>query len=352
MTFKSYLPSILLSSLKYKYFKTRTPILLSISITSKCNLRCTYCYSYKDNQNAKELEYEEIVRIIDEFYLLGTRIVMLQGGEPMLHKRIDDLIRYVKSKNMYCSVTTNSINFEKHLDAAKLLDQVQLSIDGNREITDAQRGKGVYDSVEKAMQLCSEHGIPFHLHAVITGKSTEENTIAPLTELAKRYYTYLNFCIPDPEGPAGPEVLPVDKHIRGIFRLLREKKETGMPTNNSFASFDAIVDWGNKFAYGYYINSDDKENKRLYPKCVLGDLIAWLDTTGTLHPCAVKFGEEGFGYSIKEYGIRGAWAKLEKVPCHFCGRSTEFNKLFGLSIEPLVNALKFIVRRKKTAAVY
>ena len=112
----STLSNIAVSSLKYKFFGHRTPIVLSIGITSRCNLQCSYCYSAKDNLSAKDVDLEHVTKTIEEFYALGTRVVMLQGGEPLLHKDIVKIIDYVKSKNMYCSVTTNGVNFNKYID--------------------------------------------------------------------------------------------------------------------------------------------------------------------------------------------------------------------------------------------
>ncbi len=341
------LAEIVLATLKYKFFGIRTPLVLSISITSSCNLRCVYCYSKEDNLHAKDVPLTEILNTLDEFHKLGTRVVLLQGGEPLLHKNLKEIIEFVKSKKMYCAVTTNSIGFEKHLPFIKKVNQVQLSIDGNEELTDINRGKGVYASVVKAIELCSENRIPFHLHIVITKGTSVENTLIPLTELANKYGTYLNFCIPAPTGSAKDKNLADDNQIREFYKTILEKKRLGMPTNNTYRAIMDIISWGEEMVYNSYIPSDDNELKKKYPKCIMGNLVCWLDSERLLHPCAIRFGQKGFYYSIKEYGVKGAWEKLKKIPCHYCPNSTEFNNLFNFRIEPVINSLKFLIKRGK-----
>ena len=337
--------NITANTLKYKFFKIRVPIVLSISITSRCNLKCTYCYSEEDNRNARDVSPEEIFKTIDEFYNLGTRVVMLQGGEPLIHKNLDDIVNYIKTKKMYCSITTNSINFERHINTLRKLDQVQLSIDGNKELTDRNRGSSVYDSLLNAIKLCHGNRIPFHLHTVITKDTTTENTLVPLTELANKYKTYLNFCIPASTGSAKDKNLATNKQIHEFYKVILEWKRKGMPTNNSELGIIDVIKWGESHSFDSFIPSRDYIQKNKYSKCVMGNLVCWLDSSSMLHPCAIRFGQKGFAYSIKEFGVKGAWERLKNIPCHYCANSTEFNNLFNFKIKSVINSLKFVFNR-------
>ena len=73
----STLSNITVSSLKYKFFGQRTPIVLSIGITSRCNLQCSYCYSAKDNLSAKDVDLEHVTKTIEEFYAKMAVLVLL-----------------------------------------------------------------------------------------------------------------------------------------------------------------------------------------------------------------------------------------------------------------------------------
>lgn len=343
----SLLTDIATQVLRYRLFGTRTPLVLSISVTGRCNLRCVYCYSEEDNKHAADVPTSELLRIIDEFYELGTRVFMLQGGEPLLHPDIDSIIAYIKTKRAYCSVTTNGVYFRQHLDALKKVDQVQLSIDGNEEITGANRGAGVYASLLEAIKLCDEHRIPFHLHTVLTKLSTVENTLDHLASLATSHHTYVNFCIPAPTGSAKDKHLATNNQVHDLYQVILDRKHSGMPTNNSEQGLQDIIDWTAGQSFDSYISSDDTAQKHRYPKCIMGDLVCWLDSSGMLHPCAIRFGQQGFAYSIKEHGIKGAWGKLRTRPCHCCAGSTEFNNLFRFRPGAVLNSLKFILKKAR-----
>jgi len=337
--------SIVKNTLHYRFLGTRTPIVLSLSVTSRCNLKCAYCYSAEDNRNAADVPKDELFRIIDGFYALGTRVIMLQGGEPLLHPDIDEIIAYVKARKMYCSLTTNSLFFRDHLEALKKLDQVQLSIDGNAEITGANRGEGVYGSLLEAIRLCHENRIPFHLHTVLTKRTTAQNTLDPLTELADAYKTYLNFCLPAATGSARDKHLATNEQVHELYQAILDRKKQGMPTNNTEEGLREVIAWTADHSYDAYVRSDDAAQRSRYAKCIMGNLVCWLDSSGMLHPCAVQFGQPGFSYSIREYGIAGAWERLKELPCHYCAGSTEFNSLFRLRFGPVMNSWKYLFRR-------
>lgn len=346
----SSLAAICRDVLGYKKFGIRKPLVLSISITSRCNLRCSYCYSASDNMSGRDIPTDELCGIIDAFHSIGTRIIMLQGGEPLLHKEVDRIITHVKSKGMYCAVTTNGMYVPEHLDSLKQVDQVQLSIDGNEEINDRNRGNGVYAALVRAMALCRDSRIPFHLHTVVTNESTRENTLLPLLELAKKYSTNLNFCFPNPTGAALGMHPASEEHLAAFYRMILDCKNKGMPINNTRRGIADIIGWMAMNRCHTYIPSGSA-NTASNPKCVMGDLVCWLDSEGMLHPCAVRFGQEGFSHSVKEYGVVEAWRKLANKPCHYCANSTEFNNLFNLRAEAVVNSLKFLSRKMFSRAL-
>ena len=340
------LVDILKASLQYKFSGKRTPVVVSMSLTGKCNLKCRYCYSANDNEKSRDVPLDTLISRIDGFYNIGTRVLMLQGGEPLLHKDLDAVIRHAKSRGMYCSITTNGVNFGKYVGILKSVNQVQLSIDGGEEITEMFRGKGVYQEVLNAAELCHKNAIPFHLHVVLTDESSVEKTFLPLIDVIKKYNSYLNFCILQPSGAARGKNLISDMHVQRMYRVIRTMKKEGVPVNNSYRTIDGIIEWGNSRSYQEITVRNDREGVRDYPKCVMGNLVGWLDSSGMLHPCAVKYGEPGFSVSVEKYGIEKAWEKLKDIPCHYCVFSSEFNNLFSLKPEAVLNGIKFLYRRK------
>lgn len=137
---------------------------LRLSITEKCNFRCTYClpdgsecYSTND-----DLTLIEIRRLVAAFALLGTRKIRITGGEPSLRRDLCDIISICKTTPGIESValTTNGFRLEKdvaHWRAAGL-DALNVSIDSLRPnmfklITGSGKLQSILAGLEQAQKL-------------------------------------------------------------------------------------------------------------------------------------------------------------------------------------------------------
>src|SRR5689334_17054582 len=88
----------------------RAPIEVQLVVTRRCNLSCGYCTEY-DGHSA-EVPYETLARRIDAIHGLRAVNIALLGGEPLLHSRIDDLVRYA-ARRAQVSVTTNGFLLDR-----------------------------------------------------------------------------------------------------------------------------------------------------------------------------------------------------------------------------------------------
>src|ERR1035438_9949384 len=77
---------------------TDHPLLAHIIPVRRCNLVCTYCNEFDDF--SKPVPTEEMFRRIDKLGALGTAVVTISGGEPLLHPELDELIRRIRSHGM------------------------------------------------------------------------------------------------------------------------------------------------------------------------------------------------------------------------------------------------------------
>jgi MoaA/NifB/PqqE/SkfB family radical SAM enzyme len=82
------------------------PILAHIIPTRRCNLSCGYCNEY-DNFS-KPVPTEEMLRRIDRLAALGTTIITISGGEPLLHPDLDLLIRRIRDRRIIPTLITNA----------------------------------------------------------------------------------------------------------------------------------------------------------------------------------------------------------------------------------------------------
>ena len=110
-----------------------------LELSRRCNLRCVYCYAESGRRLANEMTLDEIKNVIDQGIDLGTeRIVVIGGGETLLHKHYFDVIDYIKSKNLPCVSFTNGTLITKDL-AKKLYDNnIDLAVKFNSFDEDIQ----------------------------------------------------------------------------------------------------------------------------------------------------------------------------------------------------------------------
>ena len=139
-------------SVNKKYGLPRSVVL---ELTEVCNLRCKMCFYWGDtgcfstSKNGKkpaELELEFIKQVV-EYLIPGKPFYSLFGGEPLIYPHFEEVIRLVKSAGSFIDTPTNGTLLSQY---AKLLvqtefDLVRVSIDGPREISNSQRGKGSYE---------------------------------------------------------------------------------------------------------------------------------------------------------------------------------------------------------------
>ena len=171
----------------------RRPLLdLRISVTDRCNMRCRYCMPrehFDENHEflPKEdiLRFEEIVRVVQALLPQGLRKVRLTGGEPLLRRNLNELIRQLRacSEELDIAITTNGLLLSKHLDALvdAGLSRVTISLDaldvniyqlmGDTEATPA--------IVLKAIDEAQSIGLPLKVNSVIK-KDVNENQIIDL----------------------------------------------------------------------------------------------------------------------------------------------------------------------------
>jgi MoaA/NifB/PqqE/SkfB family radical SAM enzyme len=106
------------------------PLIVHLIPMRRCNLACAYCNEY--DATSSPVALAEVVRRVDRLAALGTSVVTLSGGEPMLHPELDAVIRAIRKRGMFATLITNGYLLSREriraLNAAGL-DQLQISID-------------------------------------------------------------------------------------------------------------------------------------------------------------------------------------------------------------------------------
>ena len=140
---------------------TRHPIMAHIIPIRRCNLSCAYCNEYDDY--SKPVPTEVMVARIGRLADLGTSILTLSGGEPLLHPELDEIIAAMRRRSVIAGMITNGYLLTKEriqrLNRAGL-DHLQISIDNVNPDDVSKKSLKVLD---KKLQLLAAHA-EFHVN--------------------------------------------------------------------------------------------------------------------------------------------------------------------------------------------
>lgn len=109
---------------------TKHPILVHIIPMRRCNLDCGYCNEY--DSVSKPVPLEEMKKRLDILADMGTSIITISGGEPLMHPELEEVIRHIRKRGMIAGMITNGFLLSKErigtLNEAGL-EHLQISID-------------------------------------------------------------------------------------------------------------------------------------------------------------------------------------------------------------------------------
>jgi len=141
---------------------TDHPIMAHIIPIRRCNLSCTYCNEYDDF--SKPVSLETMLHRIELLGRLGTGVITLSGGEPLLHPDLDDIIQGIREHATLAGLITNgyllTADRVKRLNDAGL-DYLQISIDN---IMPDEVSKKSLKVLDKKLQILAENA---HFHVNI-----------------------------------------------------------------------------------------------------------------------------------------------------------------------------------------
>ena len=160
---------------------------LRISVTDKCNFRCTYCMPAEGLpwlKHAEILSYEEITRIARVAVTLGIEQIRLTGGEPLVRRDLSELVRQLRTIEglRSVSITTNGILLQQQARALAEagLTRINVSLDSLiREkfarLTRRDQMDRVLEGLDALAHYPSIH--PIKINAVALRNFSEEEVI-------------------------------------------------------------------------------------------------------------------------------------------------------------------------------
>lgn len=152
------------------------PPVLILSVTNDCNLKCFGCYACSQQRDkSKELDSQQLERIVGESASLGVAVVMIAGGEPLLKPGLLELPK--KYPQLPFIMFTNGLLLRG--DTAESIGRIKnlipvISLEGGKERTDVRRGAGVFDTVMETMRRLDSKKRLFGVSVTLTSANYEE----------------------------------------------------------------------------------------------------------------------------------------------------------------------------------
>ena len=258
---------------------TDHPVMAHIIPIRRCNLACKYCNEYDDV--SKPIALETVKSRIDHLARLGTNIVTLSGGEPLLHPELDEIIAHMRSHPIIAGMITNGYLLTadriQRLNRAGL-DHLQISIDNVMPDDVSKKSLKVLD---KKLQLLAEHA-EFHvnINSVVGGGTRNPHDALVIGRRAVQLgFTSTIGIIHDGEG----QLQPLSDEEREVFLKMKKLEK------KNYSRFNQFQD---NIAYG-------KPNNW---RCRAGARYLYICEDGLVHYCSQQ---RGFpGVPLERYSVQ------------------------------------------------
>jgi len=214
----------------YALAATDHPLLAHIIPMRRCNLACEYCNEYDDF--SPPVPTGEMFRRVDKLADLGTSVITISGGEPLLHPELDDIIRRIRQRDMVAGLITNGYllvadRIERLNDAG--LEWLQISIDN---VTPDDVSKKSLKVLDKKLQLLAEYA-DFHvnINSVVGGGVCNPQDALTIGKRAMELgFSSTVGIIHD----GGGQLQPLSEHEQSIYVQVKNKGKKNYARLNFF----------------------------------------------------------------------------------------------------------------------
>ena len=311
---------------------------------------CHYCF-VDHVALPNEMSTEQIIRLVDELYDKGTRMICLMGGEPLLKPGIDKIIDHIVNKGIICDMTTNGLMIKNKLDIIKKLDAIMISLDGDEQANDQNRGKGTYPKIVEGIKIARENGVIVRLNCVLTRKNM--GSIEYMLQFARNNGLFVTFAL-----MAEPHQIPedlkeftmTDQEIKETYLKLKKLRAEGWPVLFSDHTLDYVINYPLAYNKIIFKNAPKKILDYYKRECRYGRTMAYIESDGKTYPCAALWKVDFFKpkSAQEKGGFQAAWDNMEQLPCKTCFQPgcSEWNYL--TTLQGVLHGIRFSLNQLLT----
>ncbi len=285
------------------FSEKRRPIIFW-NLTNRCNLACSHCYinAHPGARRADELTTAEMKAVIDDLAAMGTPLILLSGGEPLVRDDFWEIAGYIKEKGMKSALSTNGTLIDPAV-ALRLkntgVEYVGVSLDGANAAThDRLRNRaGSFEESLRALRACRGTGLPCGVRITVSQDNYRE--LGALIDLAlsvgaSRFCVY--WLVPSGRGQDGHSGRQLGHaEVQEVIDILFKKAHEIDPERMEILTVDSPQD---SVYFLRRMREEDRENARTVEQllsfmgsgCSAGDRVANIDPSGNVYPC--QFAQE------------------------------------------------------------
>jgi Y-X(10)_GDL-associated radical SAM protein len=308
-------------------FVQNVPVHVVWELTLACNLHCQHCGSRAGKRRPGELTTEQALEVVESLARLGTREITLIGGEAFLRKDWTEIVRAIRSHDIYCAMQTGGWAFTpKRLEEgmAAGLQGVGVSIDGMRELHDRVRGvRGAFDNALDVLRRAASAGLNRSVNTQIGPE-----TLPQLRELmhtvidagARQWQLQLTVAMGNAVDNDGLLLQPHQLHT--LFPLLAELADEGAQRNFTMVVGNNIGYFG---PYEHRLRGILHEGDH-WTGCAAGQNVIGIEADGTVKGCPSLPTIGYAGGNVKNLTVEDIWNTRPEI--HF-GRLRGKDDLWG-----------------------
>jgi MoaA/NifB/PqqE/SkfB family radical SAM enzyme len=209
---------------------TDHPLLAHLIPIRRCNLACTYCNEF--DSFSKPVPTEQMLRRVDKLGDLGTSVITISGGEPLLHPDLDEIIRQMVRRRIVSGLITNGylLTAERiqRLNRAGL-EWLQISIDN---VTPDDVSKKSLKVLDRKLQLLAKHA-DFHvnINSVVGGgvKNPQDALVIGRRALELGFSSTVGII-----HDGGGQLQPLGEEERRIYHEMKRLEKRSFTRVNAF----------------------------------------------------------------------------------------------------------------------
>ena len=199
---KSEKPLVYEKIIKYdeKFARGESIAIIDIQYDYMCNLRCKHCCNLSFVKKDKELTPNVLKNFADQADTLGLAQVVISGGEPLLFKDLEEVVKAIGPDRFHVAISTNGmfLTLEKAIYLKSLgFDKVKLSFDSiDPKLHDVNRNKeGVHNKAVEALYNAKMAGLSVNLSCCVTHQFARSESMEQLAKYAQENEVALDVMI-------------------------------------------------------------------------------------------------------------------------------------------------------------